>query len=244
MKNIIFILLFACFFTYSATAQEETYSEEFLEEETESIKYPMFIGVTFQALLPQSTFGEKMTQPGYGGQLAFLINLNQSAFYAGFETGIANFGNEVYDFTDTQGFDLKWKTNSVLWNSHLKLRLEPKMIFPVQPYLSGQIGFNHFFTATRLVDPELDDNPLERYVDDKSWGMSYGGSLGLLIPLDKKWLTMLDIRATYLRGGNNSFYTKRQDNYTISEDSLEAFDLEESPIDMLGLSIGVLFFIE
>lgn len=244
MKKSILLVLFACFCVLLATAQDEEYTEEFIEEETESIKYPMFIGATFQTLLPQSTFGEKMTQPGYGGQLSFLINLNQTSFYAGFESSIANFGNEVFDFTDNQGFDLKWKTNSILWNSHIKLRFEPRMVFPVQPYLSGQIGFNHFFTATRLVDPESDDNPLERYVDDKSWSLSYGGSFGLLIPLDKKWLTMLDLRATYLRGGDSSFYTKRQDNFTISEDSLEAFDLEESPIDMLGLSIGLLFFIE
>ncbi len=225
-------------------AQEDA---EWLEEEEEiiPIKYPMFIGLSFQTLLPQSTFGENMTQPGYGGQLEYLVNLNQSPLYAGFASSLANFGNEVYDFTDPQGFDLKWKTNSVLWSSHLMLRFEPKMTFPIQPYLSGQFGFNHFFTATRLVDPEIDDNPLERFVDDKSWSASYGGSFGILIPFDKGWRSMLDIRATYLKGGESSFYTKKQEAYTITEDSLDAFDLvSSSSVDILGLQIGVLFFIE
>ena len=50
------------------------------------------------------------------------------------------------------------------------------MVFPLQPYISGQFGFNHFFTASRLVDPDADeDNTLERFVDDNSWGWSYGG---------------------------------------------------------------------
>jgi len=174
MKKFIFLFLLCIGCSFSTLAQEDV---EWTEEETTPIKYPMFIGASFQTLIPQSTFGEKMTQLGYGGQLEYLINLNQSPFYAGFATAIANFGNEIYDFIDPQGFDLQWKTNSLLWSSHLLLRYEPKITFPVQPYLSGQLGFNHFFTATRLVDPEADDNPLERFVDDKSWGLSYGGSL-------------------------------------------------------------------
>ena len=222
-------------------AQEEV---DLFEEETTPLKYPMFFGLSFQTLRPISTFGENMTQPGYGGQLEYLVNLNQSPLYAGFASSINNFGNEVYDFTDAQGFDLKWKTNSVLWSSHLMLRYEPKMTFPIQPYLSGQFGFNHFFTATRLVDPGADDNPLERYVDEKDWGWSYGGSLGILIPLDKEWLHMLDLRATYLKGKESSFYTKKQDAYTINEDSLEAFDLASSVVNIVGLQIGILVFID
>ena len=99
----------------------------------ETVKYPMFIGLTGQILFPINEFADKMQQPGYGGQLEFLVNLNQSPFYAGFVSSIANFGNEVFDFTDVDGFDLKWKTNSSLWSSHLKLHFEPSMVFPVQP---------------------------------------------------------------------------------------------------------------
>jgi len=242
-KSILFLVLcIGCSFFVHAQDDTEWLEDE---EETTPIKYPMFFGLSFQTLLPQSTFGEKMTQPGYGGQLEYLVNLNQSPLYAGFASAIANFGNEVYDFTDVDGFDLKWKTNSVLWSSHLILRFEPKMTFPIQPYLSGQFGFNHFFTATRLVEPGADDNPLERFVDDKSWSASYGGSLGILIPFDKDWRTMLDIRATYLKGGENSFYTKKQETFTIVDDSLDAFDLvSTSSVDIIGLQIGVLFFIE
>jgi len=203
----------------------------------------MFIGASFQTLLPISTFGEKMNQPGYGGQLEFLVNLNQTPFYAGFASSIANFGNEVYDFTDAEGFDLKWKTNSSLWSTHLLLHVEPKMNIPFQPYVSGQLGFNHFFTVSRLVDPEIDDNPLERFVDDNSWGVSYGGSAGFLIPLDKKWLTMLNLKGTYLRGSRSSYYSKLAD-VNVMEDSIEAFELQESVVDMIGLHIGVLVFIE
>lgn len=223
-------------------AQEDTDWQDD-DEETTPLKYPMFFGLSFQTLRPIGTFGETMTQPGYGGQLEYLVNLNQSPLYAGFVSAFHNFGSEAYDFIDPQGFNLTWKTNSVLWSSHLILRFEPKMVFPVQPYLSGQFGFNHFFTATRLIDPEIDDNPLERFVDDKSWSSSYGGSLGVLIPFDKEWRNMLDLRVTYLKGGRSSFYTKKQETFTIVDDSLDAFDLESSTVATLGLQIGVLFFI-
>ena len=143
MKKSILFLLFCCATLFSV-AQEEN---DFYEEETEPIKYPMFIGASFQTLVPISTFGENMNQLGYGGQLEFLVNLNQTPFYAGFASSIANFGNEVFDFTDAEGFDLKWKTNSSLWSTHLVVHLEPQLDWPFQPYFSGQLGFNHFFTA-------------------------------------------------------------------------------------------------
>lgn len=240
MKKSILFLFLCC--SFSILAQDDV---DYIDEATEStpIKYPMFGGLSFQTLLPISTFGEKMNQPGYGGQLEFLVNLNQTPFYAGFTSSIANFGNEVYDFTDAEGFDLKWKTNSNLWSTHLLLHLEPQMNLPFQPYVSGQLGFNHFFTVSRLVDPEIDDNPLERFVDDNSWGVSYGGSVGFLIPLDKDWRTMLNLKGTYLRGSRSSYYSKLSD-VDVMEDSIEAFELQESVVDMIGLSIGVLVFIE
>lgn len=239
MKKSILLLLFCCCFL-SITAQDR---EDFETVETTPIKYPLFVGASFQTLLPIHTFGEKMRQPGFGGQLDFLVNLNQTPFYVGFTSSIANFGNEVFDFTDAEGFDLKWKTNSNLWSTHLLLHLEPKMNLPFQPYVSGQLGFNHFFTVSRLVDPEIDDNPLERFVDDNAWGVSYGGSVGFLIPLDKDWFTMLNLKGTYLRGSRSSYYSKLS-NIEVLEDSIEAFELQESVIDMIGISIGVLFFIE
>ena len=96
MKKSILFLFLCC--SFSILAQDDV---DYIDEATEStpIKYPMFGGLSFQTLLPISTFGEKMNQPGYGGQLEFLVNLNQTPFYAGFTSSIANFGNEVYDLS-------------------------------------------------------------------------------------------------------------------------------------------------
>ena len=124
------------------------------------------------------------------------------------------------------------------------MHLEPQVNLPFQPYFRGQLGFNHFFTVSRLIDPEIDDNPLERFVDDNAWGVSYGGLVGFLIPLDKNWHYMLDLKGTYLRGSRSSYYSKLATDVNIVEDSIEAFELQESVVDMIGLSIGVLIFIE
>ena len=63
-----------------------------------------------------------------------------------------------------------------------------------------------------------------------------------MIPLDKDWHFMLDIRASYLRGTNASYYSKLN-NFTIVGDTLDAFDLKESTTNMLRLEVGVLFYI-
>lgn len=243
MQKILTIFLLLTLFFLPSFGQEASISEQEEEEETRPIKYPMFVGLNFQTLIPTSTFGEEMNQAGFGGQLEFLINLNQSPFYVGFASSIANFGNEVFDFQDAEGFNLKWKTNSSLWSSHLMVHYEPRIASKIQPYVRGQIGVNHFFTVSRLVDPNVEeDRTLERYVDDNSTGLSFGGTLGLLIPLDKEWLYMLDLKATYLKGSNSTYYTK-ESNVTVIEDTIEAFTLKESTIDILGLQVGILFFI-
>lgn len=212
------------------------------EEPLQQSYSPLFLGGYFQTFLPQGDFKDKMGRPGYGGHLHFMVKVRDSPAYLGISTGIYNFGREVLEFVDNEGYELEWKTNSSLWNTHLTTRFEPPMDFYIQPYMEVKAGFDHFFTTTRLVDPEAEDETLERYVDNKDWNFSYGGSAGILIPLDKEWHFMLDISASYLRGTNARFFAKK-DNFTIDEDTIDAFELRQSAINMIGLQIGVLAFI-
>lgn len=221
---------------------QETYRED-LEENTVD-QFPMFIGIYPSVSAPIGAFNKNMNRAGFGGGIEFLVNIKQTQFYAGFASNIANYGNETLEFVDSDGFTLDWKTNSSLWDNHLLIQYEPLMKKEFQLYVQGKIGMNHFFTVTKLVDEETEggNEVLERFVDGKSTAFSYGGAIGALIPLDEDWNFMLDIRASYLRGTNASYYSKLN-NFTILGDTLDAFDLQESTTDMLRLEVGVLAYL-
>ena len=236
-KTLLFLLLLS---SILLSAQEE--EQDFAEENT-SDRFPIFLGIYPTLSIPLADFKTNMDKLGYGGNLEFLINMNQSPFLVGLSSSIFNFGNEKLDFVDNEGFELVWKTNSSLWDGHLVVQFEPLIEKNFQPYIMGKLGFQHFFTITRLVDKEFqDDNPLERYVDDNSWGWSYGGAVGLLVPLDKGWRIMLNARAAYQKGSEATYYAKL-DNYSVQGDTLNAFERKESAVDMLQVSIGVLAYL-
>lgn len=237
-KHLLFLFLL---FSIQVLGQE-TYREDVEENTTD--QYPMFIGIYPSLSAPIGAFNDNMNRAGLGGGFEFLINIKQSEFYAGIASNIANYGNETLDFVDNEGFNLVWKTNSSLWDSHLLVQYEPLMQKEFQLYVQGKMGLNHFFTVTKLVDEETggENEVLERYVDGKSTRFSYGASVGALIPLDKEWHFMLDIRASYLRGANASYYSKLN-NFTILGDTLDAFDLQESTTNILRIEVGVLAYL-
>ena len=220
-------------------AQDEY--QEFSEDITPD-RFPIFAGLYPSLSVPIADFGTNMDKLGFGGGVQFLMNLNQSPFSIGVTSNIANFGNETLEFIDAEGFESAWKTNSSLWDGHFLIQFEPPIGTNFQPYIIGQAGFNHFFTITRFVDVGGDGETLDRYVDDNNWGYSYGGAVGTLIPLEPSWRFMLDVRASYLKGADASFYSKTP-NATILGDTLDAFELRESPVDLVRFSVGVLAYL-
>lgn len=244
-KLILILLFFSSFYSFAQEEWDDDYSEEYKEKKENALdQYPIFAGVYPSFSLPILDFRENMNHVGLGGGVEFLVNLNNSPFLAGVASTISNYGHESLAFIDPEGFELAWKTNSSLWDMHFLLQIEPPFGRNFQPYIQGKVGFNHFFTITRLVDETSggDDGTLERIVDDNSWGLSYGGAIGGLFPLDDNWRYMLNARATYLKGRGVSYYAK-QDTFTIVGDSLDAFDLVESSVDILRLELGVLVYL-
>ncbi len=241
MKKLF--LLFPLFI-YSFLGLAQYGQEDYTTEDKEVDQYPIFIGLHSGLSIPLLDFKDNMGNLGVGGGLEFLVNINNSPLLLGVASTIANYGHESLQFVDPEGFELAWKTNSSLWDLHAVVQIEPPFGRKFQPYLQGKIGFNHFFTITRLVDVTSggDDGTLERIVDDNSMGLSYGGAIGGLFPLDRDWRIMLDARVSYLRGQASSFYAK-QDSFTILGDTLDAFDLFESTVNMVRLEVGVLVYL-
>lgn len=247
MKNILFcfFLVYPIVFLFSQEKWEEDYEEDLMEENENKVdQYPLFLGVYPSLSIPLLNFQENMNRLGKGGGIEILVNLQNSPFLIGVASTISNYGHESLSFIDNDGFELAWKTNSSLWDLHAVLQIEPPIGKNFQPYIQGKVGFNHLFTITRLVDMNLggDDGTLQRLVDDNSWGLSYGGTIGGLIPLDQNWRFMLNPRISYLRGREVSFYAKR-DSFNIVGDTLDAFDYFESTVDMIRVEVGVLVYI-
>lgn len=214
------------------------------EDVQESVDaYPIFAGIYPALTIPLADYKSNVTNVGLGGGIEFLVNLNQSPFYVGLASSISNYGNETLNFLDN-GVELAWKTNTSFWDAHFVVQFEPPFKSNFQPYIMGKFGFNHLFTITRLVDTtsSSDDGTLQRDVDDQSWGLSYGGAVGALIPLDKNWLFMLNPRISYLKGSNVSYYAK-QENFSLNGDTLGAFALSESTIDLLRIEVGILVYL-
>jgi len=241
-KLLLLILVFCALQAYTQEEWEEDYREEYEEKKLD--QYPIFAGIHPSFSIPLLDFQENMSRVGLGGGVEFLVNLNNSPFAAGIASTISNFGHESLSFVDNEGFELAWKTNSSLWDMHFLLQIEPPLGRKFQPYVQGKIGFNHFFTITRLVDETSggDDGTLERLVDDNSWGLSFGGAVGGLFPLDNDWRYMLNARVSYLKGRGVSYYAKRE-TFTIVGDTLDAFDLMESAVDLVRLEVGVLVYL-
>jgi len=244
-KLLLFALIFCALQAFTQEGWKEDYRDDYKEEKDNKLdQYPIFAGIHPSFSVPLLDFKENMNRIGLGGGIEFLVNLNNSPFVAGIASTISNYGHESLGFIDPDGFELAWKTNSSLWDMHFLLQVEPPFGRNFQPYIQGKIGFNHFFTITRLVDETTggDDGTLERIVDDNSWGLSYGGAIGGLFPLDQNWRYMLNARVSYLKGRGVSYYAK-QDSFTIVGDSLDAFDLVDSAVDLLRLEVGVLVYI-
>jgi len=234
-KKYLLLIFIICSITLLAQEKEEKQIDQF----------PMFIGLHPSLSIPLLDYRESMNNVGVGGGIEYLVNINNSPILLGVASTISNYGHASREYIDNDGFELAWKTNSSLWDTHLVLQIEPPFAANFQPYVQGKIGFNHFFTITRLVDNgnnSQDDGTLERYVDDNSWGMSYGGAIGSLFPLDANWRFMLNARLSYLRGREVSYFSKR-DTFTLTGDTLDAFSFTESTVDMLRLEVGMLMYI-
>ena len=239
-----FFFLFIPLFIYSFLGLAQSDQNEYTSTEKEVDQFPIFIGIHPSLSLPLLDFKDNMGKVGLGGGVEFLVNINNSPILVGAASTIANYGHESLEFIDNEGFELAWKTNSSLWDLHAVVQIEPPLGLEFQPYIQGKVGFNHFFTITRLVDITNggDDGTLERLVDNNSTGLSYGGAIGGLFPLDQDWRIMLNASVSYLKGSQVSFYAK-QDNFSIAGDTLEAFDLFDSTVDMVRLEVGVLVYL-
>lgn len=109
----------------------------------------------------------------------------------------------------------------------------------VKPFVEGLIGWNNFYGSTKLQQR----NPAEDYewdtVEREStkgyWSLTYGGSTGIDICLDKERIIWLECKVSYMIGSNTMYYT----NPSVDANGNSKFTIAQSRTDMLIPQIGI-----
>ena len=205
-------------------------------------------GLNFQVGLPQGAFQEAYDEVGFGGSMDLYFKINPSfPLYAGVNFSMMGFEQLRRDFDVLLpgGFygEYRLRAASNLFSGYAGLRIMPSTGW-IQPYAEGLIGFKNFYISKRLEHYDnFDDEWQEQDRDtDGDWTLGYGGSAGLLFFFGNSGIA-LDIKCSYLAGGEVSFFKLKED---IDEDQFEddpfsAFDPLKATTNMLIPQIGVVF---
>jgi len=210
------------------------------QEEEERGRAPFYINGNIQVGIPQNDFYDVLGKVGIGGGGAIMFRLQKRMpLYAGIDISVISYDSESDFFFDNFGeFELETRANIFL--GHGLLRFEPEINFPIQPYVDGMIGFKNLYNRTKTIDTETrEEDTLESNGD---WAFSYGGSVGLQIPLAADGAIMLDLRCAFLRGTVANLLVRREDLTGVQVvDPIDVFEEKNSSTDVLLPQIGVTF---
>jgi hypothetical protein len=235
MKIINTILFLSCQFLYLLGQK----NQEELPPPPPFVK----INLSFQTGVPLQEFQETLDDVAFGVGIDALGKIKGIPVWLGAQTGFMMYDRETEDFLDNVGGierEYKWRTRNNIWIFHGMFRIQPEIDFPIRPYFNGMAGFKRFLTTTSLLDDEVEDQRLERFVDHSDWVFSVGGAIGVEIPLDKHGEIVLDLRCNYFQGNQAEYYVREEDAVVI-EDTLDVFELKNSPTPLLVPQIGVTF---
>lgn len=242
MKNTI--LLFLCIiFSFSISQAQES------ENPTEFGDLKFDINVHFNVAIPINQLKGNM-DPGFGFGATALFGKKGLPIAAGLDYrfhwhNITSRDIYLYNGVFDELHD--FSTSSYSHQGDLMIRVAPYIDFPVTPYVDVFFGFNRFVTWTSIDgDDEYEDDPdldsyNTRYIESGDWTRAYGAGLGLranLFPQEDMPQVMLNLRASYRKGGTAKYLTKK-DDFDIIDSTVEAFEQKDTTTDFLMIQIGV-----
>lgn len=204
-------------------------------------------GMHFQVGIPQGAFADAYDINGFGGDLDLFFRLDEDLpFYAGVNFSLMGFESYRRDFAVglPGGFsqDYRLRVSSNLFSGYGGLRVMPGE-GRFRPYAEGLIGFKNFFRSNRLDQQPRFSNGWEQ-VDqesDGSWTLGYGGSAGLMLFFGKSQSFGIDLKCSYLAGGDVRVYRLKEeiDPVQFEQDPFSAFTSIRTVSHMLIPQIGV-----
>lgn len=246
--NLLVIALLFLFSTYGMAQVEEGFEEEIEEEmEEENVTGIRFIfDGNFRLGFPLGNFRNNLNRVGVGAGGSFLMRVKPDLpIFAGVSLGWITYDSERADlilFDDGISYDASLVTRTSIFMGHGLLRFMPPVNFSLKPYFEGRVGFKNLYTRTTLKDEEaIEDDTISTEIDDGDWAFSFGGAIGLHIPVSfsEEGIFSIDIQCAYLMGNAADYNVRRADlDNTTIEDTIEAFELKNSTTDMLMPTIG------
>lgn len=162
--------------------------------------------------------------------------------------------------------NLKVTTNNNLINTFGVLRIKAPLTI-VQPYIDGLVGFNYFYTRTKVYDESTNhiltsnnnssnkSNVVNARTELNSLVFAYGGGAGLMLKFGPN--VKMDLRAIYLLGGEAKYYDSSQtknwkveftgsgtfnpNNYNSNDIKVVSPDgtPKKSKTDLLSINVGL-----
>jgi hypothetical protein len=200
----------------------------------------------FSPAFPIGEYKDMNNRTGWGGRFGILVQPNKKVpVKLGIELGYVTQGFKTQYFNSinfSQFSDYRARARLNVFSALFNLRVQSSTGKQrIRPFMEGLIGWNNFYGTTILQER----NPAEDYdwdtVDREStkgyWSLTYGGSAGFDICLDKEKIIWLECKVSYLKGNNTMYYT----NPSVDANGYSKFTLAKSETDMLIPQIGIKF---
>lgn len=236
MKQIYFLCLVILFISKPSLHAQESEPEQY-----KVTPLAQFTG-NFTLAQPMEAFNRNLNVTGLGfGGLA-VVGLGDLPIYVGLEGKVVHFQRESIEIPfEIDGFitDAEYTAASNAFLGHAVLRFQPTLDFPLRPYIDALVGAKNFYLRTKIEDLLADDELIESSTESSSWGFSYGGAIGIQIPVTSDRNGSIDIRAAYLPGAPASYLVLDRENTPVNPNNpIDFFEEKRSPTALLLIELG------
>lgn len=204
-------------------------------------------GFNFSLGFPQSEFKDNVDQIGSGGFGHLAYNFRNSPLALGLSLGFFGYGSERREEPLSIAIPevyVKVKTINNIFLCHFLVRIQPPE-GKFRPYLDGLIGFNNFYTNTK-VQSQRTSEEIARTNILNDLAFSYGGGGGLMIQVysshgsggEGPVVLSVDMAVRYLKGGKAEYLKKG--SIFLDNDQV-VYTAECSKTDLITGYVGVSF---
>lgn len=201
--------------------------------------------------IPSGAFSEKLNTGGVGagGSILALVNRNFPV-YLGLEINGFNYDTQSGTFLlNIDGFqtNVEMETKPRIFNVLGLFRMMPRTNFFLKPYFDGMFGVKNLSTRTLFYDLDSgDEDPFDRINEQSDWVLSYGGAIGLAIPIKNRFGNpgmAIELKCTYLKGAAADYLVRRDDSsVSNATEPIDFFETKNSATDLILPQIGFVFY--
>jgi hypothetical protein len=167
------------------------------------------LSASYSFFSPQQQMG-RFIQQAHGLQVQGLYLIPNSRFAVGGSAGLNTYGSQstrqTYRFSDGSSTETDVEVSNNFINFNLVGRADLLTSGAVIPYVTGQAGYNFYYTSLYIADPNDVDGckPLENESLTKDGAFSVTGGAGV------RW----DLSTVLKKVGRNRFFVDFSANYT------------------------------